>query len=794
MSEGSVTGVDQGFLAAVRELAGDTQGDVRSSRRRPLAPDAPVREASGLVAERAIEVFEAQMTSRHLDFAARLLRGRGQGYYTIGSSGHEGNAAVAEALDVSDPALLHYRSGAFFVQRAHKARALGLGSGSAAHSAVDPVRDVLLGLVASREEPIAGGRHKVLGSAPLNIWPQTSTIASHLPKSVGMAFALERKKRMNLGSGPGRSPGHDPASRHSAIPADAIVVCSLGDASINHSTAVGAINTACLCAHQSLPVPILFVCEDNGLGISVRTPPGWIAETYRDRLEMRYFSADGCDLVATHDAARAAAEYVRDARAPAFLHLSVVRLMGHAGSDVEMAYRNASEIRSELVRDPLRRSAEILVRAGALTADQVIARYERIRDRVADEVASVTRTSNLRDADDVMAVIAPRRPDAVATRAAARVDPVQRSSFWRNRLPEDEGAMPLAGHIRHALGDLLVEYPELILFGEDVGRKGGVYGLTRGLQERASMARVFDTPLDEQAILGMAIGAGQAGLLPIAEVQYLAYLHNAIDQLRGEAATLSFFSRAQLKNPMVVRIASYAYQKGFGGHFHNDNSIAALGDIPGLVIASPSRGDDAAAMLRTCVAAARLDGTVSVFLEPIALYNTRDLHDEGDGLLAPPYRLDRSHVAIGSARVWNVGKVGEEGDEANDRDRGGPTDVLVVSFANGVVMSRRAARRVMASHGIRCQVLDLRWLAPLPVDDLMEAAGRTRNILVVDETRQTGGVSERIITALVDRGYSGRVRRVASLDSFVPLGPAAGHILLSESDISAAIVTMAGER
>src|SRR5699024_4768866 len=126
-------------------------------------------------------------------------------------------------------------------------------------------------------------------------------------------------------------------------------------------------------------------------------------------------------------------------------------------------------------------------------------------------------------------------------------------------------------------------------------------------------------------------------MLPIPEIQYLAYLHNAEDQLRGEAATLQFFSAGAYRNPMVVRIAGYGYQKGFGGHFHNDNSVAVLRDIPGLVVASPARSDDAAAMLRTCVAAGLADGTVSAFVEPIALYHTRDLHEQGDGLWTDPY-------------------------------------------------------------------------------------------------------------------------------------------------------------
>ena len=149
---------------------------------------------------------------------------------------------------------------------------------------------------------------------------------------------------------------------------------------------------------------------------------------------------------------------------------------------------------------------------------------------------------------------------------------------------------------------------------------------------------MFDTLLDEQSILGLALGAGVSGLVPIPEIQYLAYLHNAEDQLRGEAASLSFFSRGRYRNGMVIRIDGYGYQKGFGGHFHNDNGVAVLRDIPGIVVASPARAADAAAMLRTCAAAAAIDGTVCVFLEPIALYATADLHEAGRRRLARPVR------------------------------------------------------------------------------------------------------------------------------------------------------------
>jgi len=339
-------------------------------------------------------------------------------------------------------------------------------------------------------------------------------------------------------------------------------------------------------------------------------------------------------------------------------------------------------------------------------------------------------------------------------------------------LPGDAGPVTLSVAINRTLADLCVKYPELIVFGEDVARKGGVYGVTKGLHKRFGAARVFDTLLDEQSILGLALGTSLAGLLPVAEIQYLAYLHNAEDQLRGEAATLQFFSNGAYTNPLIVRIAGYGYQKGFGGHFHNDDAVAVLRDIPGLVVASPARPDDAASMLRTCVAAAKIDGAVCVFLEPIALYHTRDLHQDGDaGWLSPhvtPQDWAAHHAPIGRGRTHGAGD-----------------DLTMVTFGNGLFMSLRVARR-LSRQGIEARVLDLRWLAPLPLDDLLREARATGRVLVVDETRRSGGVSEGVSIEARDAGFEGQMARVTSLDSFVPLGDAALTVLLSEETIEEA--------
>ena len=722
--------IDEYFTATVSAMTETTSEDMRGEA------DA-LREGSALTVDTCLALFDAQLGSRHLDLAARWLRSLGKGYYTIGSSGHEGNAAVAAALRHTDPALLHYRSGGFFLARAQQV------GGS------DAVRDVLLGLVGAAAEPIAGGRHKVFGRQDLNVIPQTSTIASHLPRALGVAFSIGRAKKLGVAC---------------PWPADAVTVCSFGDASANHSTAVGAINASLHAAYQGLPMPLLFVCEDNGIGISVRTPSGWIEHTYGHRAGLEYFAADGADLTATLDAATAAASWVRTHRRPAFLHLSMVRLMGHAGSDFEPAYRRPDEIAADFERDPLVRTAKLLIDRGYLTTAEVLERYERKRAEVLELAREVSELAQLDSPSAVMKPLHDGLDEAVAASGA----PLATAE------PHDDSPVTVALAINRALRDVLLRYPEALIFGEDVARKGGVYGVTRGLLTKTSSARVFDTLLDEQSILGLALGAGVSGLLPIPEIQYLAYLHNALDQIRGEGATLQFFSNRQYRNPMVVRVAGYGYQKGFGGHFHNDNSIAAVRDIPGVVVASPARPDDAAAMLHACVAAARTAGIVCIFLEPIALYHTRDLHEDGDDGWLATYPSSDSVAPMGRARTHGDGK-----------------DLTIITFGNGLRMSLRVARR-LERVDITTRVVDLRWLAPLPVDDMVREATATGKALIVDETRETGGVGEGVLAALLAHGFSGRVDRVASEDCFIPLGDAALQVLLSEETIEAAARKLVG--
>jgi 2-oxoisovalerate dehydrogenase E1 component len=754
---------------------------------RLLAADEPLRAGSGLSARQAVALFEDQVLSRALDVAARELKKTNRSFYTISSAGHENNAILGALLRLDDPCFLHYRSGGLMMARSRK-----LGG-------VTPTFDTLLSLCASSEDPITHGRHKVWGSKPLWVPPQTSTIASHLPKAVGLAYSIPRARRLGLNAT--ASPRSEPSTAPS-LSSDSIVCCSFGDASANHATALAGLNSARYIRRRGSPLPILFLCEDNGIGISVETPARWIEEKWTVASHIEYFRAEG-EIDEMWDAIAAAVDRCRTTRAPIFLHMKCTRLWGHAGSDVETTYRTPEEIEAIEAKDPILHNARRLVDCGAASPEDLRALVSDTRERVNAAAEEAARRPRLVTRAQVMETLAPWDEARVraraaevsvhssapagadpVTRAAAprALDPGDRAGFWGEALPERAKSptkRTLAAHINSALHDEMLRHPEILLFGEDTAKKGGVYGVTQGLQKRFGPARVFDTLLDETTILGIAQGAAHIGFLPIPEIQYLAYLHNAIDQLRGEACSLSFFSSGQFTNPMVVRIQGLAYQKGFGGHFHNDNSVGALRDIPGLMLAVPSRGDDAVRLLRGAIAAAKECGRVVCFLEPIALYHERDLYEDGDNGWLTDYPPPPRHATEASGADQAALLPGDFGVYHPDA-----RDLCIVSYANGLRLSLRAARRLEREHGIRARVIDLRWLAPLELGALHEHVEACGRLLVVDECRATGGgVADAIVAHFAEADTRCRMRSVRAADSYVPLGSATAAVLVGEADI-----------
>ena len=727
--------VHDNFLARVKD------GDLPAAETEEMA-------AAGLSAAQLIEIFESQILSRHLDNVSRKLQARGEAFYTIGSSGHEGNAAIAAAFRVDDMAFLHYRDAAFLIQRSKKL----LGQ--------DPMRDMLLSFTTSSEDPISGGRHKVLGSKDLFIPPQTSTIASHLPKAVGAAHSIGLNRRLK---------------NKGVLPDDGVILCSFGDASVNHSTAQGAINTTSWTAYRDIPVPLVFICEDNGIGISTPTPDGWIEASIKGRPGIKYFSCNGLNILDTYKVSREVEAYVRKTRKPAFLHMRCVRLFGHAGADAQHVYISERDIKATEAHDPLLYSAHILINNNVLSSSQIIDLYNNVAKNVARMAEEVIRRPKMKSAAEVMASIIPPKRELV---------PAKATGADRARIFSDDESMikipqTMSKLLSWALADIMLDHPNVVLAGEDIGPKGGVYAVTAKLSARFGSHRVINTLLDEQSILGLAIGMAHNNIIPIPEIQFLAYLHNAEDQLRGEAATLSFFSSGKYTNPMVIRIAGLGYQRGFGGHFHNDNSIAVLRDIPGIIVACPSNGADATEMLRECVRLAHEEQRVVVFLEPIALYAMRDLHEAKDGLWMSEY------VTPSEARPLRLGDIGQYGSGS---------ELGIITYANGYYLSRQAAKVLEDQHGVKLRVIDLRWLAPLSEKKILEAVQPCKNLLIVDECRTTGSLSETLMSLIHEKLQPvPNTKRLAAEDSFIPLGRVATITMPSKEDIiKAALDLLAG--
>ena len=704
---------------------------------------------SGLSRAELIDLFESQVMSRLLDIRARELKNDNQCFYTIGSSGHEGNAAAGKVFNLYDMAFLHYRSGALMAQRAKQL------PGST------PLYDNLLSFVASSEEPISGGRHKVFGSRPLLVPPQTSTIASHLPKAVGAAISIGRTKDLSVPS---------------VMRTDSVVLCSFGDASVNHATAQAAFNTAAHVASRNISVPIVFLCEDNGIGISVPTPNNWVETNFSKRPYYDYVWCDGLNLLSAHEGAQRAVNLARTKRRPVFLHMRTVRLLGHAGSDPEWMYRSFQEIEDTEFNDPLLHSARLIREHDFLSTDEILDLYLKTKERIRAISNYVIGLPKFTRPEEVRASLTACR---VSRKAPSLPSEEQRSEvFGKDFLKLSSTPQHMAKLINYGLTDILLRYKNAVVFGEDVAQKGGVYNVTEGLVKKFGVRRVFNSLLDETSILGNAIGFAHNGLLPIPEIQFLAYVHNAEDQIRGEAATLAFFSQGQFVNPMVIRVAGLAYQKGFGGHFHNDNSLAIFRDIPGLIVAVPSNGADAVKMMRTCVREAETNGRVVVFVEPIALYMTKDLHTDGDKEWCFPYPEQSEEIPVGEFATYGSGE-----------------DVLIITYGNGYYHSRQAEKELSDKLQIKSQIVDLRWIAPIHWPKLFSVAKNFKRICVVEECRKTGSLSEHIVAGLVENfGKSGlslpKIKVVAADDCFIPLGVAAAAGLPKKPEIIAGVLEL----
>ncbi len=692
----------------------------------------------GFNKKKIIQIFESQISSRHIDLKARIMKEAGDCFYTIGSSGHEGNAVFGHIFPYTDMAFLHYRSGPFFIERSRQI------------NNSTPIYDLALSFVASSEDPISGGRHKVFGSKLLNIPPQTSTIASHLPKAVGTAYSIDRG--LNLGL------------KENNLNPNSIILCSFGDASANHASALSAINTACWIKDKGGHVPIIFICEDNGTGISVKTEEHWIEQNFSNKAGLNYIKTDGLNIFDLILQTYKAEKISRIKREPVFLHMKTVRLMGHAGSDVESGYKDLKQIEEIEFNDPLLHTAKLLIENRILSKNDILDIYEESRNQIKHVFNYSISRPKLKTAMEVMSsIIQNKKSNPIPEKPKEEV----RVKIFGKEYSRIKTPQHMAKLINYALYDILIRYSNTVIFGEDVAVKGGVYNVTSDLHKKFGVRRVFDSPLDETSIIGFAIGFGHNGFIPIPEIQFLAYFHNAEDQLRGEAATLPFFSKGQFTNPIILRIPGLAYQKGFGGHFHNDNSLTIFRDIPGVILAVPSNGSDAVKMLRTSVKEAVKNGRIVVFIEPIALYMTKDLYKPKDKKWTFKYPEPDEEIPLGNLKSYGEGNC-----------------LTIISYGNGLYLSLQAQKLIEEKLNKKIKVIDLRWLSDINYSVLIDEISTCTKILIVDECRRKGSYGEGMFYELYKRiNRDVKIKLHAAKNSFIPLGESATVTLPSKDSI-----------
>ncbi|MEP6617966.1 MAG: transketolase C-terminal domain-containing protein [bacterium] len=466
----------------------------------------------------------------------------------------------------------------------------------------------------------------------------------------------------------------------------------------------------------TLKLPMLFYIEDNGLGISVKgemqTPGGNIAANLASFQHLFLRDGDGCDPAQAAALIAECVDHVRTGAGPALVHLTVPRLSSHSGPDNQRGYRSDAEIDGDTLRDPLPRLQAHLVPA-FMTQPQ----WDELVHEVQRDVESGVEAARGRGAPiaaDVKRFVyeETERSDDVATFGGMSRD--TRAALGGTDVPTDDGeVVRLAEAIRRTLASELKANPKLLVFGEDVGRKGGVHLVTEGLQKRFGGERVFDTSLSEEGIIGRSVGMAVNGLVPVAEIQFRKYADPAHEQLNN-CGTMRWRTANQFAAPIVVRMPG-GFGKDVGDPWHSLSGEVTWAHALGWQVAIPSNASDAVGLLR----AAMRSGNPTIFFEHRSLLMTSD----------------------GSARYPGDNYVLPFGRANHLRDGDG---ITVVTWGAMVHRCVEAADQFAG----RVHLLDLRTIMPWDREAVTESVRRTGKCLIVHEDTMTAGFGAEISAVL----------------------------------------------
>jgi 2-oxoisovalerate dehydrogenase E1 component len=534
-----------------------------------------------------------------------------------------------------------------------------------------------------------------------------------------------------------------------------------GDASVATNGFWAALTMA-----TTLELPMLFYIEDNGYGISVtsnlQTPGSNIADNLASFRNLLVRDGDGTEPAVSAKLLHEVVAHVRAGNGPALVRLTVPRLSGHSGQDTQ-AYKTPEILEAERARDPLPALERYLV-PGLMTAEE----WQALQQDVRAEVESALEGALARPFPDPAAV---RRYVFTERQEDGSVDLQRVGGVWPSgqeypaTSAEPEATEPrrlnLEEAVRRTLASELRANPKALVFGEDVGAKGGVHGVTKGLMTEFGEARVFDTSLSEEGIIGRAVGMALAGLMPVAEIQFRKYADPATEQLNN-CGTMRWRTANRFAAPIVVRMPG-GFGKFVGDPWHSVTGEVTWAHAVGWQVAIPSNAEDAVGLLRTA-----LRGN-----DPVIFFEHRYLGDSS--WARRPYPGDRYAIPFGKARRILEG-----------------TELTIVTWGAMVERCELAAQ----ASGRSIEVLDLRTIAPWDREAVLESVQKTNRCLIVHEDLLTAGFGAEVAAVVAKEAFfwlDAPVERVAIEDTPTPYNPGlSAAVVPSVERISAAIASVLG--
>ena len=637
------------------------------------------------------DVMKMMLTARTIDNKAMNFLRQGKTFFHIAGAGHEAiQAAIGLCLNKDNDWYFPY----------YRDMTVILYAGVT-------IKEIFLQCFAKDSDPSSGGRQlpEHWGSRRNRLVSQSSPTGTQFLQAVGTAFATVKQDEKR------------------------ITYVSSGEGTTSQGEFHEAINWS---SREKLPV--LFVVQNNKYAISVPVheqsggKDSSIAEMMTGYENLKRFRVNGTDFFESYEKVKEAVEYIKSGKGPALIEAECVRLLSHSSSDDQKKYRSKEELEEDSRKCPVEKLAKQLIDKKILTADD----YEKLKRELNEEVTKA--------ADEAIAEDDPNPKEA--HRYVFDESGFKETLDYETSEPSGKKIV-VVDAINHALQEEMQRNDKMYIFGEDVAdKKGGVFTATKGLSTTFGEKRVFNSPLAEASITGMATGMAVAGLKPVVEVQFGDYIWPGFMQLRSETATMRYRSKNAWASPVVVRVAVGGYIHG--GLYHSQNIEATFAHIPGIFIAYPSNAADAKGLLKT---ACRINDPV-LFCEHKGLYR--------QSFATSPEPDENYLLPFGKAKVVREG-----------------TDVTVVSYGLSMWDSVFAAKR-LENDGFSVEVIDIRTLIPLDEDTIYNSVKKTNKAIVIHEDTLTGGFGAEIASRISDNCFKfldGPVKRIASKDSHIPYSP-----------------------